>query len=240
MDLDTQIINKGANHEKTHYLVARSAHVKCHSFCYRLLGAHSPIGLASRFWNDLAMVTLSACRRRGATVCRARIQAMRGEITLARLIVILMLFLAACAPMSNTLPANSTPNPVQAYVDANTNQATAVAAIATAQFYTGQLTATVEASNLESTAQAQDMEATQQAVNIAGTQQTWSASATADSAQATTAASATSSAVAVQAAWTKPRSASHPRPIPLLSKRMQPSNTTDRKNRKCKSNEIEV
>ncbi len=122
---------------------------------------------------------------------------------LARLIVILMLFLAGCATAPTALPANATPNPVQAYVDANASQATAVAAVATAQFYTSQLTATVEARDESATAQAQSLWATQQAVNIAGTERTWSATATADSALATSITSATSSAAAVQAAWTQ-------------------------------------
>ncbi len=133
---------------------------------------------------------------------RAGDEKLKQSIFIVFLITIPML--AACSTAMDAAPSSTgTPNPVQAYVNSNLSQATAVSAIATAQFYTGQLTATVEAANLASTAQAESMSATQQAVSIASTQQTWSATATAGSAQATTIASETSSAVAVQAMWTE-------------------------------------
>ena len=58
----------------------------------------------------------------------------------------LLAWLSACIPVTpSTLSISpiATPNPVEAFVNANSSQATAVAAVSTAQFYAGQLTATV-------------------------------------------------------------------------------------------------
>jgi hypothetical protein len=112
--------------------------------------------------------------------------------------------LSACA--SNSRPVLfmvNTPSPVQAYVDANSSQSTAVAAIATAQFYSGQLTATVEARNQIATEQAWSIQSTQQAANNQATERAWNATSTADSIQSTAIASSTASAAAAQAAWTQ-------------------------------------
>jgi hypothetical protein len=116
--------------------------------------------------------------------------------------VLAALILAGCTGVDNQ-PPSRTPDPVQAYVDANASQATAVAAVATAEFYSGQLTPTVETGNELATTKAQSLWATQQSFNLAGTERAWDATATSDSAVATGAASATASALAVQAAWTQ-------------------------------------
>jgi len=117
--------------------------------------------------------------------------------------VIILLLLTACSTPPTTLPLSSTPDPIQAYVEANSSQATAVAAVSTAQFFGSQLTATVEVRNQIATDQAWSLQSTQQAANILATQQTWNTTVTAGSAQATAIASQTASAAAVQSAWTQ-------------------------------------
>jgi hypothetical protein len=81
-------------------------------------------------------------------------------------------------------------------VDANSSQGTAVAAIATADYFSNQLTATVVARN---------QTATQQVIQIQAqsTERAWNATSTADSIQSTTVAVSTASAVAQQAIWTQ-------------------------------------
>jgi hypothetical protein len=109
----------------------------------------------------------------------------------------LLLVLTACAsPAASVVDSLRTPDPIQAYVDANSSQGTAVAAIATAEYFSHQLTATVEARN---------QIATQQAMQIQSqsTERAWNATSTADSIQSTTVALGTASAVAQQAIWTQ-------------------------------------
>lgn len=108
----------------------------------------------------------------------------------------ILLLLTACAAPAQVAYSTRTPDPIQAYVDANASQGTAVAAIATAQFYSGQLTATVEARNQMGTQQAMQIQSQ-------STERAWNATATADSIQSTTIAAGTASAVAQQAIWTQ-------------------------------------
>lgn len=89
-----------------------------------------------------------------------------------------------------------TPDPIQVYVDANSSQGTAVAAIATADYFSNQLTATAEARNQTATQQALQIQAQ-------ATERAWNATSTADSIQSTSIASGTASAVAQQAIWTQ-------------------------------------
>jgi|GEM_PF-2033765 len=58
------------------------------------------------------------------------------------LTIFLLFGLSACTSATEMKP---TSDPIQVYVDANSSQATAVAAIATAEYHAGQLTATAEA-----------------------------------------------------------------------------------------------
>ncbi len=115
----------------------------------------------------------------------------------------LLLFLAACATTPANLPVSNTPDPIQAYVNANASKATEVAAIATADYFSTQLTATVDARNQIATQQVLNMQATQQAVSILSTQRAWDATSTADTIQSTTMASGTATAGAAQAIWTQ-------------------------------------
>jgi len=94
-------------------------------------------------------------------------------------------------------------DPLQPYVDANSSQRTAVAANATADYFSNQLTATVEARNQTATQQIMDLQSTQQAIQIQSTERAWNATATADSIQSTTIALGTASAVAQNAIWTQ-------------------------------------
>jgi len=97
------------------------------------------------------------------------------------LFLLSILLLTACVPSVQEPLAVHTSNPVQAFVDANASQATAQAAVATAQFYTGQLTATVEAQHAIATERAWLVQSTQQAAEIASTARAWEATTTADS-----------------------------------------------------------
>ncbi len=57
----------------------------------------------------------------------------------------MLLITSACVPSVEQYPlATHPPDPVQSYVDANRSQSTAVAAVATADFFAGQLTAKLE------------------------------------------------------------------------------------------------
>ena len=116
----------------------------------------------------------------------------------------ILVFLTACAaPPAQVVYPTRTPDPIQAYVDANSSQGTAVAAIATADYFSNQLTATVETRNLTATQQVMDLQSTQQAGNIQSTERAWNATTTEDSIQSTTIASGTASAVAQQSIWTQ-------------------------------------
>jgi hypothetical protein len=116
----------------------------------------------------------------------------------------LLVFLAACAaPPAQVVYSTRTPDPIQAYVDANSSQGTAVAAIATADYFSNQLTATVETRNQTATQQVMDIQSTQQAGNIQSTERAWNTTTTANSVQSTTIALGTASAVAQKAIWTQ-------------------------------------
>jgi len=113
------------------------------------------------------------------------------------------LLLTACAAPTQTIYPSYTPDPIQAYVDANASKGTAIAAVATAEYFSMQLTATVEARNQIATQQEFSLQATQQAANILATERAWNATSTADSVQAAVIATGTASAVAQQAIWTQ-------------------------------------
>jgi hypothetical protein len=85
-----------------------------------------------------------------------------------------------------------TPDPIQAYVDANASKGTAVAAVATADYFSMQLTAIIESRNQIGTQAA--MHSQSQA-----TERAWNATSTANAVIAT----GTASAVAQQAIWTQ-------------------------------------
>jgi hypothetical protein len=119
------------------------------------------------------------------------------------LFAFLLLFVTACGAPPQVAYSTQTPDPIQAYVNASSSQGTAIAAIATAEYFSMQLTATVEARNQISTQQALAMQATQQAMNIISTERAWNATTTADSIRAAAIATGTASAVAQQAIWTQ-------------------------------------
>jgi hypothetical protein len=110
-----------------------------------------------------------------------------------RLGLFLLLFVTACsAPPAQVVSPTRTPDPIQVFVDANSSQGTAAAAVATADYFSTQLTATAEA---------EKRSATQQAMQIQSqaTERAWNATATADSIKST----AVASAAAQQAIWTQ-------------------------------------
>jgi uncharacterized lipoprotein YajG len=113
------------------------------------------------------------------------------------LLLLSAFLLTACAatPAQVIYPTH-TPDAIQVFVDANSSQGTAVAAIATADYFSNQLTATVEARNQIGTQQAMQIQSQ-------ATERAWNATVTADSIQSTSAASGTASAVAQHAAWTQ-------------------------------------
>ena len=88
-------------------------------------------------------------------------------------------------------------------MDANASKGTAVAAVATAEYFSMQLTATVETRNQVATQQEFSLQATQQAANILATERAWNATTTANSIRAAAIATGTASAVAQQAIWTQ-------------------------------------
>ncbi len=108
----------------------------------------------------------------------------------------LLVFVTACASPAQTVTTLPSPDPLRVYVDAEASQGTAIAAVATAEYYSTQLTATVESRNQIGTQQAD-------AANVIATERVWNATATADSIQATSAAAMTASAIAQQAVWTQ-------------------------------------
>jgi len=113
------------------------------------------------------------------------------KIFLARSIIYIcsIWFISSCTALAQTAYS---PDPIQAYVDANASKGTAVAAVATAEYFSMQLTATIEARNQIATQQAVS-------VNSLATERAWNATSTADSIHAAT----TASAVAQQAIWTQ-------------------------------------
>jgi hypothetical protein len=110
----------------------------------------------------------------------------------------LLFGIAACAENNSAQLAltSPTPDPIQAYVDANSSQGTAVAAIATADYFSSQLTSTVESRNQSATQQAL-------AIQVQSTERAWQATSTADAGRAATIASQTASAAVQQAIWTQ-------------------------------------
>jgi len=110
------------------------------------------------------------------------------------LVFLALVFLAACssAPVLQDVVFTDSPDPLQPYMDANASKGTAVAAVATAEYFSLQLTATVETRNQIGTQQAAS-------ANALATERAWNATSTADSILAT----GTASAVAQQAIWTQ-------------------------------------
>jgi len=118
--------------------------------------------------------------------------------------LLLVLWLAACSPsVPYSPPSLQTRDPVQTFVDANSSQATAVAAVSTAEYYSSQLTATIEAQHTTATERAWLVQATQQAAQITSTARAWEATTTADSIAATSTAAGTATAQAVQGTATQ-------------------------------------
>ncbi len=115
----------------------------------------------------------------------------------------LLVFVTACAAPAQVVYPTRTPDPIQAYVDANSSQGTAIAAIATADYFSNQLTATVEIRNQTATQQVVDLRSTEQSASMQSTERAWNATTTADSIQSTTVALGTASAVAQQILWTQ-------------------------------------
>ena len=113
----------------------------------------------------------------------------RASVNMKHLLLLSAFLLTACAAPVQTA---HTPDPIQAYVDANSSQGTAVAAVATAEYFSMQLTATVESRNQIGTQQAMQSQAQ-------ATERAWHATSTADSILA----AGTASAVAQQAIWTQ-------------------------------------
>ena len=114
------------------------------------------------------------------------------------------LLLVGCITAPASAPAYAqTPDPAQVFVNANSSQATAISAAATAQYYSGQLTATVQAQHATATERAWLMLATQQAAEITSTARVWGATATADSMSATSAAAQASTAQSIQSTATQ-------------------------------------
>jgi hypothetical protein len=124
-------------------------------------------------------------------------------VTSTKYLLLSVFLLTSCTTPAPMAVYSRTPDPIQAYVDANSSQGTAVAAIATADYFSNQLTATVEAHNQTATQQVMDLQSTQQAIQIQSTERAWNATSTADSIQSTTVAASTASAAAQQAIWTQ-------------------------------------
>jgi hypothetical protein len=122
--------------------------------------------------------------------CRA------SESTKHLLLLSAFLFTACAATPAQIVYPTRTPDPIQVYVDANSSQGTAAAAVATADYFSNQLTATVETRNQIGTEQAMQIQSQ-------ATERAWNATVTADAIRSTSPASGTASAVAQQAAWTQ-------------------------------------
>ena len=116
----------------------------------------------------------------------------RASVNMKHLLLLSAFLLTACAAPAQTMASLYTPDPIQAYVDANASKGTAVAAVATAEYFSMQLTATVESRNQIGTQQAMQSQAQ-------ATERAWHATSTADSILA----AGTASAVAQQAIWTQ-------------------------------------
>ena len=120
------------------------------------------------------------------------------------ILALVILFLSACAPMDSyqVQSVTITPDPLQPFLNANSSQATAVSAAATAQYFGMQLTATAvsaeatqEYLGMQLTTTAEAMSATAASevmlVQAEATRRAWNATATADSAQSTEVANVT-------------------------------------------------
>lgn len=143
----------------------------------------------------------------------------------------LLILLAGCSQTASlpTPIASATPDPIQAYLDANASKSTAIAAVSTAEYFSTQLTVTVEARNQIATQQALDSQATQQSANIASTERAWNATSTANSIQATSIAvwtqramdiTATADAASVQAFATQQHAAARSEELAVQRKEM--------------------
>jgi hypothetical protein len=108
------------------------------------------------------------------------------------LLLLSVFLLTACAASPQTAYPANTPDPLQPYMDASASKGTAVAAVATAEYFSSQLTATVETRNQIGTQQAMQSQAQ-------ATERAWNATSTANAVIAT----GTASAVAQQAIWTQ-------------------------------------
>ena len=111
-----------------------------------------------------------------------------------------ILFLVAC---TTTTAYGGTPDPIQVYVNAGSSQATAAAAISTADYYAHQLTATVEAHNMQATERAWSAQSTEQSANSTATARVWEATTTAASVQSTSTAAELATVQAIQATATQ-------------------------------------
>ena len=116
---------------------------------------------------------------------------------------LLLFLLASCATPAKVVSPTHTSDSIQTFVDANSSQGTAIVAIATANYFSSQLTAAVDARNQTATQQITNLQSTQQAVQVLSTERAWIATTTADSIQSSAIASNTASALAVQATWTQ-------------------------------------
>lgn len=90
------------------------------------------------------------------------------------LFAFLLLFVTACAAPTQTKYPSYTPDLIQTYMDANASKGTAVAAVATAEYFSMQLTATIESRNQIGTQQAMQIQSQ-------ATERAWNATSTADS-----------------------------------------------------------
>ena len=99
------------------------------------------------FVQQLVFIGITTMRNAQRLFCRA-------SENMKRLLLLSAFLLTACsaAPAQAVYPTQ-TPDPIQAYVDANASKGTAVAAIATAEYFSMQLTATVETRNQIATQQ---------------------------------------------------------------------------------------
>jgi hypothetical protein len=112
---------------------------------------------------------------------------------LSRYVLLMVCVAPIFSSCANTTAATTHfPDPLQPYMDASASKGTAVAAVATAEYFSMQLTATVESRNQIGTQWAAS-------ANALATERTWNATSTADSILAT----GTASAVAQKAIWTQ-------------------------------------
>lgn len=118
-------------------------------------------------------------------------------------LLLVVIGLVGCGTASEQpIIATPTPDPLEIYVGAHSNQATAQAAQATAEYFQQMITATAVAQQATATERAWLVQQTQVAAQLTATAQVWAATATADSAKATATAAATQTAQAMVLAVT--------------------------------------